>query len=93
MFHLITLTKINEFFAYTFFSLSERYVKGGYVTAKIVRVDVGCTNGIVQYIDRILGIPDENIMSVIYNHPWLKKSVTHLIWCLALERIFIVCIP
>lgn len=51
----------------------DRYVQGGYVTAKIVRVDVGCTNGILQYIDKILGLPDENIMSIIHGHPWLEK--------------------
>ncbi|XP_014771688.1 periostin [Octopus bimaculoides] len=52
----------------------DRYVDSVGVKAKLLSTDIGCTNGLVQKIDRIFGIPDMDIPSLIDNHPWLQEQ-------------------
>ena len=42
-------------------------MNGGNVRARIIRPDVGVTNGALQYIDRVLGIPTMDIPTLIYD--------------------------
>ncbi|CAI9720581.1 Hypothetical predicted protein [Octopus vulgaris] len=52
----------------------DRYVDSVGVQAKLISTDIGCTNGLVQKIDRIFGIPDVDIPGLIFNHPWLQEQ-------------------
>ncbi|GAB1606581.1 transforming growth factor-beta-induced protein ig-h3-like [Argonauta hians] len=49
----------------------DRYVDGAGVKSRLVNIDIGCTNGLVQKVDRVFGIPDMDISDLILNHPWL----------------------
>ena len=42
-------------------------MNGGNVRARIIRPDVAVTNGGLQYIDRILGIPTMDMPMLIYD--------------------------
>ena len=50
---------------------TEVWVNGGNVRAKIIRSDVGVTNGMLQYIDSILGIPTMDIPALINDDDYL----------------------
>ena len=39
--------------------------------AKIIRPDVGVTTGMLQYVDRLLGIPTMDIPTLIYYDDYL----------------------
>ncbi|XP_064596244.1 fasciclin-1-like [Liolophura sinensis] len=53
---------------------NDTYVEAGYVRARVVRPDVGVTNGYVQYIDRVFGIPPKDIPTTICEDAWLYKT-------------------
>ncbi|KAL3884353.1 hypothetical protein ACJMK2_024499 [Sinanodonta woodiana] len=53
---------------------NETWVQGGYVKAKIVRPDVKVTNGYLQYIDAVLGVPNKDIANLIYYDDWLLRT-------------------
>ena len=48
------------------------YVTGGGVQASIRMDNVAGTNGIIHYIDRVLGVPYENMFEIISNHSQLR---------------------
>lgn len=57
---------------------NETWVNGGNMRAKIIRPDVGVTNGRLQYIDRLLGIPTMDIPTLIHNDDYLLRTYHEL---------------
>ena len=53
------------------FLLSETWVQGNTVMAKIVTADVEAINGRIQFIDTILGIPYLDMTNLICSDLWL----------------------
>ena len=47
---------------------TEMWVNGGNIRARIVRPDLEVTNGQLQYIDRVLGLPTMDIPELIYEN-------------------------
>ncbi len=56
---------------------SAYYVIGGGVKAAILQENVAATNGIVHYIDRVLGVPYQTMFEVIRNESQLQY-VSHV---------------
>ena len=54
-----------------YFLLSETWVQGDTVMAKIVTADVEAINGRIQFIDTILGIPYLDMTNLICSDLWL----------------------
>ncbi|VDP11825.1 unnamed protein product [Soboliphyme baturini] len=50
------------------------YVIGGGVTASIWQEDVAAVNGIIHYIDRVLGVPYQNMYDIMRNETGLKTT-------------------
>ncbi|XP_025082333.1 fasciclin-1-like [Pomacea canaliculata] len=53
---------------------NETWVESGYVKAKVVRPDVGVTNGFIHFIDGVPGLPSRSIPDTIFCEDWLIKS-------------------
>ncbi|PVD36338.1 hypothetical protein C0Q70_03317 [Pomacea canaliculata] len=53
---------------------NETWVESGYVKAKVVRPDIGVTNGFIHFIDAVPGLPSKSIPDTIFCEDWLIKS-------------------
>ncbi|XP_050398114.1 transforming growth factor-beta-induced protein ig-h3 [Patella vulgata] len=53
---------------------NDTWVEGGYVKARVLRPDVGVTNGFVHYIDGVFGVPSRDLPGLIYCEDWLLKT-------------------
>lgn len=49
-------------------------VDGGGITAKILEKDIGASNGVIQVIDKVLGIPAGTVEDKISSDPMMKKT-------------------
>lgn len=49
-------------------------VEGGGVNATAVQADIGATNGIIHIIDRVLGMPFQNLFQKLQSDPNLRTS-------------------
>ncbi|KAK6958965.1 hypothetical protein BgiMline_036433, partial [Biomphalaria glabrata] len=47
------------------------WVEGGYVKARVLKPDIGVTNGVVHQIDAVFGIPVRDIPYTIFCEDWL----------------------
>ncbi|XP_070178642.1 fasciclin-1-like isoform X4 [Littorina saxatilis] len=57
---------------------NETWIESGYVKARVVRPDVGVTNGYVHIIDAVPGVPSRDIPNTIFCEDWLIKSSLQL---------------
>ena len=52
-------------------SSAETWIESGYVKARVVRPDVGVTNGFVHFIDAVPGVPSRDVPNTIFCEDWL----------------------
>ncbi|KAK7482161.1 hypothetical protein BaRGS_00026626 [Batillaria attramentaria] len=57
---------------------NETWVESGYVKARVVRPDVGVTNGFVHFINAVPGVPNRDVPNTIFCEDWLIKSSIQL---------------
>lgn len=57
---------------------NETWIESGYVKARVVRPDIGVTNGFVHFIDAIPGAPNRDVPNTIFCEDWLIKSSLQL---------------
>ena len=50
---------------------AETWIESGYVKARVVRPDVGVTNGFVHFIDAVPGVPSRDVPNTIFCEDWL----------------------
>jgi hypothetical protein len=53
-------------------------VEGGFVQARVVKPDIGVTNGYIHQIDAVFGIPTRDIPAMIFCKDWLRSTFVHL---------------
>ncbi|GFO21571.1 fasciclin-1 fasciclin i fas i fcn [Plakobranchus ocellatus] len=56
----------------------DTWVEGGYVKARVVKPNIGCTNGIVHHIDAVFGVPTRDMPYTIYCEDWLVSTIIQL---------------
>uniref|UniRef100_A0A0N5BW28 Fasciclin-1 n=1 Tax=Strongyloides papillosus TaxID=174720 RepID=A0A0N5BW28_STREA len=54
------------------------YVIGGGIKAAILMENVASTNGIIHYIDTVLGVPSQSLYEILRNETRLQTSYSHL---------------
>lgn len=52
--------------------ISAYYVVGGGIRAAIIQDNVAATNGIVHYIERVLGVPYQSLFEILRNESRLQ---------------------
>ncbi|KAL8584090.1 hypothetical protein ACOMHN_022430 [Nucella lapillus] len=57
---------------------NETWIESGYVKARVVRPDIGVTNGFIHFIDAIPGAPNRDVPNTIFCEDWLIKSSLQL---------------
>ncbi|XP_071098849.1 fasciclin-1-like [Haliotis cracherodii] len=53
---------------------NDTWAEGGYVKTRVIRPDVGVTNGFIHYVDGIFGVPYRDVPGIIYCEDWLIKA-------------------
>ncbi|XP_012945192.1 fasciclin-1 [Aplysia californica] len=53
---------------------NDTWVEGGYVRARVVKPDIGVTNGVVHQIDAVFGIPTRDLPYSIFCEDWLEQT-------------------
>ncbi|BFZ13611.1 hypothetical protein BsWGS_16650 [Bradybaena similaris] len=53
---------------------NDTWVEGGYVQARVIKPDIGVTNGVVHQIDAVFGIPTRDIPYTIFCKDWLMST-------------------
>ncbi|KAH9496778.1 hypothetical protein Btru_009398 [Bulinus truncatus] len=56
----------------------DTWVEGGYVKARVLKPDIGVTNGVVHQIDAVFGIPVRDIPYTIFCEDWLVSTYIQL---------------
>ncbi|XP_059151259.1 uncharacterized protein LOC131937672 isoform X2 [Physella acuta] len=54
------------------------WVEGGYVKARVIKPDIGVTNGAVHQIDAVFGIPTRDIPYTVFCEDWLVSTYMQL---------------
>ncbi|KAK0067815.1 fasciclin-1, partial [Biomphalaria pfeifferi] len=54
------------------------WVEGGYVKARVLKPDIGVTNGVVHQIDAVFGMPVRDIPYTIFCEDWLVSTYIQL---------------
>ncbi|XP_055873248.1 fasciclin-1-like [Biomphalaria glabrata] len=57
---------------------NDTWVEGGYVKARVLKPDIGVTNGVVHQIDAVFGIPVRDIPYTIFCEDWLVPTYIQL---------------
>ncbi|CAG5128779.1 unnamed protein product, partial [Candidula unifasciata] len=57
---------------------NDTWVEGGYVQARVVKSDIGVTNGVVHQIDAVFGIPTRDIPYTIFCKDWLASTFVQM---------------
>ncbi|CAG5119675.1 unnamed protein product [Candidula unifasciata] len=57
---------------------NDTWVEGGYVQARVVKPDIGVTNGVVHQIDAVFGIPTRDIPYTIFCKDWLASTFVQM---------------
>ncbi|CAL1542338.1 unnamed protein product [Lymnaea stagnalis] len=57
---------------------NDTWVEGGYVKARVIKPDIGVTNGVVHQIDAVFGVPTRDIVYTIYCEDWLVSTYIQL---------------
>ncbi|XP_059170400.1 uncharacterized protein LOC131951947 [Physella acuta] len=57
---------------------NDLWVEGGYVKARVIKPDIGVTNGAVHQIDAVFGIPTRDIPYTVFCEDWLVSTYTQL---------------
>ena len=51
---------------------NDTWVEGGYLKARVIKPDIGVTNGVVHQIDAVFGIPTRDMPYAILCEDWLE---------------------
>ncbi|XP_059170401.1 fasciclin-1-like [Physella acuta] len=57
---------------------SDTWVEGGYVKARVIKPNIGVTNGVVHQIDAVFGIPTRDIPYTVFCEDWLVSTYIQL---------------
>ncbi|XP_052083863.1 fasciclin-1-like [Mytilus californianus] len=57
---------------------NETWVQGDTVIAKVTQADIECTNGRIQFIDTIMGIPYLDLANLICSDLWLLRTYDYM---------------
>ncbi|CAL1531443.1 unnamed protein product [Lymnaea stagnalis] len=57
---------------------NDTWVEGGYVKARVIKPDIGVTNGVVHQIDAVFGVPTRDLVYTIYCEDWLVSTYIQL---------------
>uniref|UniRef100_A0A2C9KMB5 FAS1 domain-containing protein n=1 Tax=Biomphalaria glabrata TaxID=6526 RepID=A0A2C9KMB5_BIOGL len=57
---------------------NDTWVEGGYMKARVLKPDIGVTNGVVHQIDAVFGIPVRDIPYTIFCEDWLVPTYIQL---------------
>ncbi|CAG2215853.1 unnamed protein product [Mytilus edulis] len=57
---------------------NETWVQGDTVIAKVTQADIECTNGRIQFIDTIMGVPYLDLANLICSDLWLLRTYDYM---------------